>query len=311
MPISLNYKQVITLIFKTAGLLFLAYYLLFRVEWELLIRIIGNIRIPYFTAAVIAFAVKLMLDAWKWHLINNMYGIRLPYITLVKYVIIGPFFSFMTPLPQGEDIYNFYMLKKESGDAAVSVTIPVLMRLTGLVSLSLLLPFSFAWYMEKLSSPATMALVLPAIALTGIFFSWLLRGKLLELSGRTGQFFTAVFAQAGVLKELLRTRTGSFVATIGINLLSQCAYAFFIWFLVSAFSIDLSFPPVLLFIPFVYFGTLLPVSAGGIGIKEGLWVWMLSVCGFNPAVSQALGAVHLLIVLLFVLVGFLLYLLSD
>ena len=74
--------------------------------------------------------------------------------------------------------------------------------------------------------------------------------------------------------------------SMGLSFLLQLGIVYYHYLVAQQLKISISFLELLVFIPIIVVVTLLPISLGGLGLKEGLWVYLFSRIGLTT--EQAL-----------------------
>jgi hypothetical protein len=96
-------------------------------------------------------------------------------------------------------------------------------------------------------------------------------------------------ARLGRIQDLMRVfarHRRALLLSVGISLGLQVAIVTYHYLIARQLHIDISYLEMLVFIPIVAVITLLPISLGGLGVKEALWVYLFGRSGLTA--EQAL-----------------------
>ncbi len=260
--------------------------------------------------AISIYCVKIFIDAYKWYGLNSVYNINIPFSQILRYKIIAPAFDLIAPLPQGENIYKFYVLKKVSS-VGTAVSIPVLINISGLFAILIFLPFTIKHYLHSINTDIHYTSFPPKFGLTvaiiAFYILWKNYGKL--FSGPN--MLMARFAeQLKVSVITIRSKPLAFFRLFLLSLAAHICYVTFVWTLVCAIGITLSFKIILFSLPLIYTAAVVPFINRGVGLKEGVILWLLTLNGVGIVQSEAVALCHLCVVLFFLVIG-LVFLVAD
>lgn len=299
-------KTILKILLKIGGGGYIIYYLLYKVHWIILPNIIQQINPYILLFATTIYFSKYLIEAYKWFIVNTIYEVKIPYYKLLKYKIIGPAFDFITPLPQGEDVYKFYMLKSRSITTTASIAIPILIRFSGLLAIAIFFPFTI-WEYKKYLQINTTYITLSNIALA-LFIVMVITVTLDKMAKRFEDFVGAIKTEILIIIGAIKKDKVRILLLIITSLASHLSYVSFVWLLCNSMGINIKFTIILYSLPLIYFTSLLPIVTGGIGVKEAVIIWILTMNGINIELIQGVALTHLLTLLLFILLGFLLLL---
>jgi len=231
-----------------------------------------------------------LVAGWRWQLLLRVQGIELGWARLCCLLLIGVFFNFIIPGGTGGDVIKtFYLLKETPGKRTVALLSVLVDRLVGLIALSVfaavLIIADWQWLM---SSPVVDKFVWPAIIILGGSFAGLhgiyimtSRGWIHRLPARfPGRDKLAELALAYNLygrswKPTLSAFGLSFLAHLGYFAVFYCAG--------QALRHDNvrmpTFAEMCAIMPIVNTISAMPISIGGLGVREGLFqVFLNHLC---------------------------------
>jgi glycosyltransferase 2 family protein len=235
------------------------------------------------------------LSCRRWQVVLQASRHTVPMRDLLSSYFAGMFLNIFLPGALGGDAYRVYRVSQITKDAEVALVSVVLERFTGLAALSALavlgLPPAFhlvgRWeiillFMACVGALVGAVLVISSPRLLIWVEPWLEKLRL----GRV----TARFAKMQLLLRQFAQHRRALALSIGLSLLLQLAIVYYHYLVAQQLKIPVSYLELLVFIPIVVVVTLLPISLGGLGLKEGLWIYLFSRVGLTaePALLLSL-----------------------
>lgn len=266
--------------------------------WFVLHRIDLSVLKGYLTGAdpvniVLAFCTLVAggfagAASWFTVLRSNGYSLSYPKVCTVHWC--GMFFNSFLPSNVGGDLYKGYLLVKNSKEGAARAASTILLdRIINFSVLALtgIFAFCFAFGFFK-SAAATAVTVLICFGIVR-----LLASKCDAISGnRIVEFLLSLIRFSKDHKNCVLALAGAVVSQgckIGCHI-----------FLIRALGLDLDTGSVWYIIPLFGFISALPVSLGGIGLREGVAIWVAEPLSMA---QEELVALSLVSQLLFVSVN--------
>ena len=272
----------------TAGLVWV---FLGRIEWLDLQSTLSGARPSLLALAVSVFAVSNLLGALQWGQLLGAQDIRLPARTVISLYFVGVFFNNFLISNIGGDAVRIYDLKRLTGKGLPGFAATFLDRFVGLFTL---ICFSVVAYA---ATPDLwgMALWVPIVALGMMLLSVLCFGFSRRLSGGLIRLGTRVLPSSVVkLMEdvqaafLLYRRAYGMLARVGCLAIGVQLCRVAVYYTVGcAMGESVSFPVYVVFIPLIAIVAAIPISFGGIGVRENLGVILLGRVGMSPEPALA------------------------
>lgn len=266
-----------------------------------------------------AYGIVEILAGLRWQLLLRVQGVQLKWTRVFGLSMIGIFFNFFVPGGTGGDVVKiFYLLKETPGkgpQALLSVLVDRIIGLFSLIALSgVFIALRWDWLM---SSPETSKYVWTGLAILGASFlgigsSFVATGLGLvhklpaKMPGRDKLAEMALAYNS--YARAWRTSLAAFAIGIAAHL------AYFLTFYCAAKSFETpathvpTFYDLCSIMPVVNTITAMPISIGGIGVREGLFQAFLgNLTGASQAVAVVISSTGYLLTLIWGLVGGLLY----
>lgn len=249
----------------------------------------------WLASALVAAAAGIFAAALRWRAV--LVGLELPTSTrtLVHHYLAGLFVGNFLPSTIGGDVLRVRRLAVENGEGADTFASVVLDRLTGMLVLPILTLIALAANpgLRRLGTASVVAgtLSLGALVALGLVL-WLVGHP--RIGGRlTGSGGWRSFAGAVHLgTDRFRRHPGALIEVLA------AAFTFQVLMVLAAFcaarALDLDhvgLTAVLAFVPAVAMAQTIPVTVGGLGVREGALALFLDPLGVSTSRAVALGLV--------------------
>lgn len=231
------------------------------------------------------------LSCLRWQVVLHSTAHFVPMRSLLSSYFAGMFLNIFLPGALGGDVYRIYRVAQKTKDSEVALVSVFLERFTGLAALSALallgLPPAFRlvgrWdiillFMTCVGMLVGAVLLISSPRLLIWAEPWLLKFRLSQVAAR--------LAKIQILLRKFAQHRQDLALSMGLSLLLQLAIVYYHYLVAQQLKIPISYLELLVFIPIIVVVTLLPISLGGLGLKEGLWVYLFNRIGLT--VEQAL-----------------------
>lgn len=246
---------------------------------------------PFIVFALLYYTGCQWLSCLRWLVVLRSSGHSAPMSSLLSSYFAGMFLNIFLPGALGGDVYRVYRVAKETKDSEVALVSVLLERFTGLAALSALallgLPPAFRlvgrWdivllFMTCIGMLVGVVLLISSPKLLIWAEPWLEKFRLSGVATRC--------AKIQILLRKFAQHRQALALSMGLSLLLQLAIVYYHYLVAQQLKIPISYLELLVFIPIIVVVTLLPISLGGLGLKEGLWVYLFSRVGLTA--EQAL-----------------------
>jgi uncharacterized membrane protein YbhN (UPF0104 family) len=259
----------------------------------------------YLAAGLILTALGIVLSAWRWQRVLEVFDVRVPLRTLAKHYFAGQFVGNVLPSTIGGDVVRVSRGATTTGSGSVSFASVVLERLSGFIALPLLVFLGF------LLRPSLLDNNHAWIALAIAFGTLVLLALILVITGHpklAGRFaerenWMRFVGAVHVGIDRLRHRPREALGVLGAALVYQLSVVAALYCAVQALDISIPNAAVIAFIPAVAMGQTVPLSVSGFGVREGLLVLLLHPLGVSTSSAVALGLFWYGMLLIVSLVG--------
>lgn len=253
------------------------------------------------------FLVACFVSAYKWNILLPKHN----YFELVKYTFIGIFYSVVLPGQIAGEVMKIYRLGKKNIEIiAASVLVD---RIIGLVAILVVANLGFLLASNDFSPNfsfiflgLTVFLVIFLFSLQVNLFNRFFFGLVQYLSKKTLRF-RWLFSKFELFLVAWLSYTKSYYRLflcLVMGILFQLLLVLVVYILAREINIYIQFFDWCWIFAVVSFAVLLPITIGGFGVREGVFVSALNLFGVPVEKAIALSFAVFGITLLGVLIGF-------
>lgn len=264
-----------------------------------------------FAVAVSIFGVSFAVGALRFQTLLR--GARLDpgFGPLLRAYVVAGFFNLVLPGAMLGDVYRFFDLRREMGKGSEVLGMVVLERLLSLAALGsiglVVAPFMPLAAEDSYLAPMLLGLCALFIAASGVV-----------LLPATNALLLRSLSLVGRLNETLATRLGRSLRAVGelskrpallgrafaLSVLTQWLPVAAVYVLSLPLDSQVPWYWIAIIVPFVTFASLLPISIGGTGVREYLFVTLFGAVGMRAEVALSLSLSVLAVAIVWALIGF-------
>lgn len=254
--------------------------------------------------------LQFIIGATRWFLLIQGTGAPLSPWQTFRILLVAMFFNQALPGSLSADTVRIWLISRHGLPLARAASTVLLDRTAGLISLLTLLVVTSVTVAKVAPDPhlGTLGFLVVGGALLLLFMGlssadWI--ADLIE-DHRYGRPLATMLRDSRVL-----WRAGYRSAiVILLSYLLHTTSALGLWLVFKAIGVEVDFMMVLGVLPLVILATLLPISVGGWGVREGVMVAVFPLIGMAPEQALAASLLWGLSVIVAVLVGGVVWLLS-
>lgn len=279
-------------------------FFLSNVDLSETVNIIANTNYLLLLACVILYLIGQSISAYKWTIISRAIGfINTKFSKLIQYYYVGMFFNLFLPSTVGGDAVKAYYLSKNDTDGRKAPAIYTVLaeRFSGLTVLVIL---------------GTTALMTPYAEAVPISVKYVAVGLLLwiAIGAPTFPFIIRKFfsekhwLNRSLLKDVMVFWNYKLVlVTLWWSLVFHTIIILIHILISTAMNLDVNpfyyaaMYPIIAIIGFV------PIAFNGIGVREGAYIYFLSIVGVSQSAGLAFGLIWFAIVVINSLFGGIVY----
>ncbi len=243
----------------------------------------SRMSLPVIGGCVLLYLVAQMLSVWRWASISKMFGFRGEFSKYNSLYFLGMFYNIFLPTGYGGDVIKiFYQAPDRSPSSRTLSTLTILLdRFMGFIAL-LLIGGLASWGVTKELGVYGAIMSWGFVVCVIVGFAFLRPLSYWSKLPRKFRFIFLTIRAKGF--KLFPVAVISFV----IQLLNVAIYA---W-LFHSLGAEISFLGVCVGYSLVTIATLLPVSVGGLGVRESGWAALMIPFGRVPEVGVTAGLMY-------------------
>lgn len=288
-------KKILQLILKAGVSFVLIWYLLSKTDFSDVYASLKSAQLNWLALAFITLYVGKILTGYRWQKLLEAQEIRIPLKTLIASIFVGQFFNTFLPTTVGGDAMRAYDTAVHSKQSAKSVTTVFADRLIGVFALAVLailgivIGYVIGEDVSFFVGPAVMVFGLCAGAfllifshtLTNMFESLMQRLKMGKVASK--------FKKASLSLQILKDDKHVLFVAFAISVALQINVVLFYYFIAVSLSMGVSVLYFFIITPVALVVLLVPFSINGIGIREGIFVFLLSTLTVPSETAIALS----------------------
>jgi uncharacterized membrane protein YbhN (UPF0104 family) len=257
---------------------------IWKIDWRQLSTLQGNFTPGLVTLAALAAGITFPLHAWRWWLLLRAQGLTLSLHWAHVVTWIGNFYNaFLLGGLGGDAAKAFYVCRDAAHHQAGGLAATLLDRVMGLIVLLSITLITLLCKLDTIASMAELRLLL-SLCIVACFVA-VLAGLLLTrrppawLAHWLGEKHTATLAD--ILRRIAADRA-AFGWALALSYVIWLLDFLAVWWLAESVGRPVPFIEISLAMSVAYAATVLPISVGGHGVREGAMITMLGLLGFIP-----------------------------
>jgi uncharacterized protein (TIRG00374 family) len=301
-------------ILLTSGVTVLCTYLVLKnIDFNELFKIIYSANLQLMVLSLVSFSAVYLVLAWEWQVLLKSLNIEYNFWQVVKLYLISFAARFFLPIALGAYVPLLYLRRdgQSTGKSAFSILLFTIIQLIPAFIFSTIAVFAFPSLLGFQSLGLFSILVILLLSgLTFIFFSF--RNRLpISVHSFLSRFFDrwsknlqnngVTFNSAFQIFNQLSKRRLIFAVSLSFLAASLNCFVFYI--LALSIHTKLSVWDIFASLSIVTVVVMLPISIGGIGVREGTLVILFTLLGESPETAVALSLLLLVKNLLWRLLG--------
>lgn len=265
-------------------------YLINLLDWQHLGNVVSQARLEYVWIAPILLLAGLYCLGLRWVFLLKHFGIQLAPKDSFIYYLVSNFYNIILPGAISGDIIRVGIcaFKKKQPVVAIATT-ALLERVFGLLVVLFIGSVSILLLPDNLRSQIGTTLLQTTLSiftgtLFGVMIVWFLMGifPVRWLEARTKKI-RILSMPIQMLQKLRQIPLTACLIIFSINALSPIFDILASYCMSKAISLNLPLIVLFVVIPIVYITTVIPISLGGLGVREGVLTLLLARVGIQAS----------------------------
>ncbi|MBN1551502.1 flippase-like domain-containing protein [bacterium] len=269
---------LIKILFSSGLIIFLFTY--GNVDALAILREFKEVKITWLLLGASLHLTGLLLSSWRWKILLKAQDITQKIGKLFSYYLVGHFFNMFLPTRVGGDIIRVYDTGRDHGSAAQPLAVILVERISGMLTMLFLaacvlminIDIGFDIRQKVPGLEIYIAVFLAGLLavplffhprIERLFFNTLLRLPIIQ---KLEPFARKVYQAF----RIFGGKPGYLVSALAVGTILQLNYFLHYYFLAKALDIDLPLFFFFVVIPVRTVALMVPVSLGGIGIRENV-----------------------------------------
>jgi len=269
-------------------------------------------------ALLVVLVIRLLMSL-RWKLILDSYSMKIPYVESVYIILVSGTLGFFSPGGVAADLMRGHHAYKKDKDASKISTVVVFDKLIGVFSMVVLVSLISNYLLffspsgdenvlkpvALVSSLIVLGLIVSVVIL--IRFERLINHFSNKLPAKVSKVLAKVYS---VFKEITQN-TKLMIRVFFLSLMMQLLRSLMFYFILQSLSLNVALIHVVAYFPIVFMLMLLPITFGGIGVREGATFVLFEQFGVNLEYSIGSGLIFYGVQLMIALLGFVVYLMFS
>lgn len=253
-----------------------------QVQLGQLTPLLADARIAVLLGLAPLVALEAAAGAWRFKLILDTVHV-LPVRTHLAQYLVASYFNILLPSSMGGDAVRVVMLKR-TGASITNATLTILVdRILGVFSLVIIalvaiMVADIPAPLEKLVLAAAAAMAIVGIAAM-LGYRW--------AGSRAGRW--PWLDRAVETLHRIRSAPAAVARSAVMSLVFQALTISFTWLIAVGFHLDVPATQVFALVPLTWLATMVPVSIGGLGVREVSFTVLFGQVGVPPAAALTLS----------------------
>jgi len=290
-----TFSSVIRILLSVTLLVFL----FSRVDNQHLLEHLTALNPMYFLLGLVCYFGYIALWAMRWHYIVRASGERISFRRVYTTTLIGNFFAMFLPEMVGSDLARMSEVSEERKTSTRIVSTVLLDRLIGLISLLLMAIVGLVLGFHHLAEEASTITLLIVGLFVAMGVGWLVffnRGFMRRLNwlfrlpymNRVEEPVRSLYNSLHYLQTQPRLLVGSLLLSFAAQIVEVVS----VIFIAHAIAVYVPISYFFIFMPIIWVITMIPISIGGLGLREGAFAFFFSQVGMASENAIALSLLY-------------------
>ncbi|MDD5097337.1 MAG: lysylphosphatidylglycerol synthase transmembrane domain-containing protein [Candidatus Omnitrophica bacterium] len=266
------------------------------------------------TGFIIAF-LGYFLGFLRWQMLLKAANIQIPLKKLISSFSGGVFFNIFLPSTIGGDIVRSADLAEHTKKAKEVIATVFLDRLSGYIGLVIIiLPAIFLGknliHDKVVFSSVTIIIGLLVVVLLVLFnnhiYSIITKFLSAPGAGKIKETIRDMHQEIHIFRNHKKVIIYNLILSTVIQVISPLS----VYFIACSLGLKINFIYFLIFLPIIGAVTLIPISVGGLGLREGLFVVYFAKAGVIKQLALAMSLLSFSFVVIYASIGGLIYVLT-
>jgi len=309
------FKQALSVLVKVSISVILLIILFRMVGHENILEVIRGANKPLLLLSFLVYSIGYVLCLFRWDMLLRALDLRLPLVRVVISFSGGIFFNLFLPSTIGGDLMRSVDLSTHTKKPKEVIATILLDRLSGYIGLVLLALSSLVLGWNLLQEPS----VLFAIAIIAgllifillVLFSNFFYSRVNNLlrapgAGKIREMISSLHHEVHIFRNHKKVIVKNLILSVAVQATAPLS------FYISSLALGIKISPIyfFVFLPVIGAITLLPISIGGLGLRDATTIFFFAKVGVSKDLAFAMSLVNFSFILALGALGGLIYVLT-
>lgn len=282
-------------------------------DFKTIASTLKNINIALILLSFSTHIYGIWVTAYRWQILLKTQNIRLSVLSLSSSTLIGQFFNNFLPTSIGGDVYRAYDVTKKTGfPMSSSISVLVVERLSGIIASAVFATAALFLGFTTIGGKSIIIPILIFLAISILIFFLILNPNILgiqKLAKKIKLFEKILEKLKNVYHTFLSFKKYKWVLikVLFYSLTLQFAVIINYWLASRSLGINLDLTAFIFIVPVVSIIAMLPISLGGIGVREGSLVFIMVSLGAHNEKAAMCSLLLFAMLLIMGIIGGLIY----
>ncbi len=293
-------NQWFFILLKLLITLALLLWLYSKVDFNHLVKVLASSNVTFLMLAFAFHVLGFVLGSYRWWWLLCETGVEVKHHSILPSYYIGLFFNNVLPSGVGGDAVRIYRLYCFGISAKALTASSIMDRAIGIIVILLIGALALI-YSDLFQLPVdenyTVILIISFITILSIILFLPLWNEPLKKWQEKYQHLTffRVLLDILILCHSYHGSKNLLFRTVLITFFLHICIVLCYFFIGMSINIGVSFMSFMLIVPVVFVVSNLPISFGGLGVRESVLVSLLMLLGVNEQESIAFSLIYLLV----------------
>jgi glycosyltransferase 2 family protein len=303
------YKVQLIYFFRLIITLLLVTFIIRKVDTNAFVQTIRSANIGLLIIAIFLYYPGQIIASFRWYYLLRKIKQHIPFLSIVRYQLLGQLSTFFLPGQVSGDLVRFFSVSSKKSNKitfAYSIIMDKLIFLFALACFTMLGLFAVGQISKFLPVYLISIIIffssLAIIIILGIYRNEKLVNKVNSITDKTiiHKFLKKIFVDSF---EIPRIKYQSIILAVFLALVLQFMNVVGSYLVLLSLGITIEFIDWAAINAIVAIVLALPITIAGLGVREGILVYILTFYGISASQTVAYSMLALTIVIMLLVIG--------
>lgn len=290
-------KKPLTILLRIGISIILLFFLFRQVDKKMLWDLLKNTDKPFLFFGFIIFFISYLLCLFRWQMLLKAANIDLPLKRIIIAFAGGIFFNLFLPSTIGGDLVRSIDLAAHTKKPRQVVATVFLDRLSGYIGVALVLSLAvlmgWRFLQDKAVFVSLFMIVAVLVAILLVLFNKFIHSKINRLlyspdAGKIREAITSLHQEVHYFGRNKKLIFNNLALSFFVQLIAPVTF----YFVGLSLGIKINIIYFLIFLPIIGAITLLPVSIGGLGLRDATTIYFFAKAGVTKDLAFAMSLIN-------------------